>query len=218
MADPPAKLKITNETTNTSIECQFNPKEFKLGKRVQWTPVDTQNEDVSKMNFGGGKPQTYTLNLLFDTTDTGTDVRTQYTNFLLKLLQIDTTKKDANGKPTHEPPNCRLSWGSLLSIPCVVEEVDLTFTFFLSDGTPVRANAAVTFKQKVDENQQQAQNPTTRTQARKTRIVHEGERLDWIAYQEYGSVAHWRHIAETNNLADPGALRAGQILKLVPLP
>jgi nucleoid-associated protein YgaU len=42
--------------------------------------------------------------------------------------------------------------------------------------------------------------------------------LDWIAYQEYGAPAYWRHIAETNNLDDPKALYPGQILKLVPLP
>jgi nucleoid-associated protein YgaU len=49
-------------------------------------------------------------------------------------------------------------------------------------------------------------------------VVREGERLDWIAYQEYGRAAYWRHIAETNDLADPTDIRPGQILQLVPLP
>jgi nucleoid-associated protein YgaU len=49
-------------------------------------------------------------------------------------------------------------------------------------------------------------------------VVVEGQTLDWIAYQEYGSAAHWRHIADTNDLDDPRQLRSGQILNLVPLP
>ena len=46
----------------------------------------------------------------------------------------------------------------------------------------------------------------------------EGERLDWIAYQEYGNPRHWRHIADVNDLANPFDLRSGQVLKLTPLP
>jgi nucleoid-associated protein YgaU len=180
--------------------------------------TDTKKKDVAKLNFGGGNPATMSLELLFDTTDTGDDVRTKYTDFLLGLLEIDQNKKDENNNPVHEPPDCRLTWGSVLSLIVIVESVDLTFTFFLSNGTPVRATARLSLKQKIDEKQQSRQNPTSRSEARKTWIVHEGQRLDWIAYQEYGNPAHWRHIAETNDLADPGALQAGQILKLVPLP
>lgn len=217
MPDPPAKLTITNLTANKSIECKFNPKQLSLSKRASWAQQETKKKDVPRVNFGGGNPATMSLELLFDTTDTGDDVRTKYTDFLLGLLEIDETKKDQNNKPLHEPPDCRLTWGSVLSLVVVVESVDLTFTFFLNNGTPVRATARLSLKQKIDENQQSGQNPTTRTEARKTWVVHEGQRLDWIAFQEYGNPAYWRHIAETNNLADPGALRAGQILKLTPL-
>jgi nucleoid-associated protein YgaU len=41
--------------------------------------------------------------------------------------------------------------------------------------------------------------------------------LDWIAYQEYGDAAAWRHIAEVNNLHNPLSLVPGQLLKLTPL-
>jgi nucleoid-associated protein YgaU len=217
MPDPPAKLTITNLTANKSIECKFNPKQLSLSKRASWVQRETKKKDVPRVNFGGGNPATMSLELLFDTTDTGDDVRTKYTDFLLGLLEIDETKKDQNNKPLHEPPDCRLTWGSVLSLVVIVESVDLTFTFFLNNGTPVRATARLSLKQKIDENQQSGQNPTTRTEARKTWVVHEGQRLDWIAYQEYGNPAYWRHIAETNNLADPGTLRAGQILRLPPL-
>jgi nucleoid-associated protein YgaU len=48
--------------------------------------------------------------------------------------------------------------------------------------------------------------------------VHEGQSLDWIAYQEYGNPSCWRHIAEINDLDDPLNLQPGQVLKIVPLP
>lgn len=217
MAESPSKVTITNLTTNESKECQFNPKQFSLSKRVSWSQQDTKTKNVSNWSFGGGNPASMSVELFFDTTATGEDVRTKYTNFLLKLLNIDESKTDPAGKPLNEPPDCRFAWGSILTFVVVVESVDLTFTYFLSDGTPVRATARLSLKQKIDESQQSGQNPTSRSEARKTWIVREGETLDWIAFQEYGNPAHWRHIAETNDLANPRELRPGQVLKLVPL-
>ena len=46
--------------------------------------------------------------------------------------------------------------------------------------------------------------------------VAEGDRLDWIAYQEYGEASEWRRIAEANHLADPLALRPGMTLAIPP--
>jgi hypothetical protein len=218
MPDAPAKVTLTNLSTNQSKECQFNPTQFTLSKRVSWSKQDTKKKDVSNWSFGGGNPASMNVELFFDTTASGDDVRTKYTNFLLELLQIDESKTDSDGKPLHEPPDCRLAWGSILSFIVVVESVDLSFTYFLSNGTPVRATAKLSLKQKIDETEHAGQNPTSRSEARKTWIVREGETLDWIAFQEYGNPVHWRHIADTNGLANPRVLRAGQVLKLVPLP
>jgi nucleoid-associated protein YgaU len=83
----------------------------------------------------------------------------------------------------------------------------------------VRAQATVDFIQQDDSDDfADSTNPTTRTEARKTRVVQQGDRLDLIAYQEYGAVAHWRHLAEANGLHDPSGLRPGQVLVIPPLP
>jgi nucleoid-associated protein YgaU len=107
-------------------------------------------------------------------------------------------------------------WGSFLSYKGVISQIAQNFTLFKTDGTPLRASVDVTFSETGE--QQKKQNPTTRTEARKIWVVHEGQTLDWIAYQEYGDPACWRHIAETNNLPNPRDLRPGQVLKLTPLP
>ena len=49
-------------------------------------------------------------------------------------------------------------------------------------------------------------------------MIQMGDRLDYVAYQEYGHVSHWRYLAEVNNLLDPTDLRPGQILLVPPLP
>ncbi|MCJ7622525.1 MAG: LysM peptidoglycan-binding domain-containing protein [Anaerolineaceae bacterium] len=57
-----------------------------------------------------------------------------------------------------------------------------------------------------------SQNPTTRTAARKTHVVQQGDRMDYLAYQEYGQPGLWREIASANDLDDPLDIQPGQIL------
>lgn len=193
-----------------SVTCQYNPTELSLNKRVSWTPNVAKDKNVPNWSFGGGEAADMTVSLLFDTTSSGKDVRSEYTNFLLDLVKIDT-------KLGH-PPICRFQWGTINTFKAIVQSVDLTFTMFLPDGTPVRAKAKVSLKEYEDEGIFPRQNPTSASEARKIWVVIEGETLDWIAHQEYGDAGRWRHIAAVNNLDNPKDLRAGQVLNLPPLP
>jgi hypothetical protein len=197
------------------VTCHFNPNTFLLGKTILWETETNIGGDVSKISFSGGEAHKIgPIELLFDTTDTGKDVRDSY-KVLLQLAEVDPKNKNSKtGKS--EPPFCRFQWGKFLSFTAVITDITQTFTMFKGDGTPVRAKVKVTFLQVPEKLKKQ--NPTSSSEPRKIWVVHEGQRLDWIAYQEYGDPACWRYIAETNNLADPRDLRPGQVLRLVPLP
>jgi len=196
------------------LVCQFNPKDYSITKAVKWVYRQVDGKDVPDPEFAGGEAQDFSVELWFDSTDTGTDVRKKYQE-LLKMAQIDESKANrTTGKG--EPPQCKFQWGSYLSFTGVIKQVSQNFTLFKADGTPLRAKVGVTFAEVAEK--KKGQNPTTRTEARRIWVVHEGQTLDWIAHQEYGDPGYWRHIAETNDLVNPMALRPGQILKLVPLP
>jgi hypothetical protein len=75
MADSVSRVTITNLSTNESITCPFNPKELSISKSVSWQTDHVAKKDVSHWSFGGGNPASLPLDLLFDTTDTGKDVR-----------------------------------------------------------------------------------------------------------------------------------------------
>lgn len=207
------KAKFINLNRRQEVECHFNPDQFDITKTVGWTKKPSIGNDASELVFSGGEGQTFTIPLLFDTTSTGQDVRREY-KALFAMILTDKREKDPKTKQS-EPPMCRFQWGRFLSFDAVIEQISQKFTMFKPDGTPLRAEVSVTLKEVAAK--PAGQNPSTRSEARKTWVVQEGQRLDWIAFQEYGDSAQWRHIAETNNLDNPDALRTGQILKLVPL-
>ena len=207
-----AKIFRTDNTEN-AVECQFNPHDFSITKDIKWATTPVKGTEDPVMEFVGGEAKDFSVELLFDSTDTGGDVRDKYTK-LIEMTQIDSSK--ANQKTGKgEPPECQFQWGNYLSFTGVITTIAQKFVLFKGDGTPLRARVTVTFSQ--TPKKVAKQNPTSASESRKIWIVREGETLDWIAYQEYGSPAHWRHIAETNNLDNPMNLHPGQALKLVPL-
>ncbi len=197
-----------------SVTLHFNPKEFEIAGQINWVEQPSIGNSFPQMTFAGGEAQDMTIEMLFDSTDTGSDVRDCYKT-LLEIAAVDSTKKNQKTKKS-EPAECQFQWGQFLSFNAVIKSISQTFTMFKPDGTPLRAKVKVTFAQVGKK--PAGQNPTTRSEARRVWVVREGERLDLIAYQEYGDAAQWRHIAETNNLTNPMSLYAGQMLKLTPLP
>jgi nucleoid-associated protein YgaU len=202
------------------LTCQFNPNQLGFTKSNNWNHEPANNQNVGETTFSSGQPVTLTLDLLFDTTSSGEDVR-RYTQTLLDLMMVESRDAISAGEVvtvTLPPPSLIFMWGRLSSFAGYIQSITVRYTMFLSDGTPVRARANVSLRQHRDEQLFPPQNPTSRSAARKMHVVTEGESIDWIAYQEYGRPSHWRHIAETNDLDDPRDLRPGQVLNLVPLP
>ena len=232
MADTPptiAKAKLTwtakirvapmiNIPINSgTIDCQFNPSSLTIVKENEWTHEKSPAYNAPTSKFAGGDPATYSLDLFFDTysqTDADKkDVRF-FTNQLFQLSLRGGGR--AMFKVPSDPPTVSFIWGKIVLFSAVVTKVSVTFTMFSADGTPIRAKANVTFKQKefLGDDLIPAQNPTSRTDPRRTKIVDSGQRLDQIAYEEYEDPRQWRAIAEANNIDNPFQLSDGQILTI----
>lgn len=201
-----------------NLVCQFNPQELTITKGVRWVPVPAADMNSPFLVCAGGAPASFSLNLIFDTTQE-TDPKEQdvrrYTNQLLALTLMG--EDTEHGRV--EPPYVLFVWGELMLFQAVVQQVSISYTLFMSNGKPIRARAQVHFIQlDLEDDLGESTNPTSRTEPRKTRVVQDGDRLDLIAYQEYGHPAHWRYLAQSNNLGDPFDLRPGQILIVPPLP
>ncbi|MCB2179900.1 peptidoglycan-binding protein [bacterium] len=209
------KWKTRLQVVRGEIECQFNPTQLKISKEVGWSKDEAPNFNAPTIAFTGGKAATYELTLYFDSyyPDSPIDVR-EYTNKLLAL-----TLRDAGYSmykiPKALPPTVSFIWGNISLFSAVVSKVDITYTMFSPDGTPIRAMADVSFIQKrslLGDDMIPWQNPTSRTDPRKTRIVNSHQRLDLIAYEEYGDSNAWRRLAEANGIDNPFDLQDGQLL------
>jgi nucleoid-associated protein YgaU len=156
--------------------------------------------------FVGAKPASVTLEMFFDASEGG-DVAGGVDKLLACLEPHPKTKKD---KPS--PPFVSLGWGVKTYLDqAVVKSVSVKYTRFRPDGTPIRAVASVTLEELRPV--EPKQNPTSGAfDVEVERIMRPGDTLASIAYDELGSPALWRVIAEANGIDDPFRVPPGRSL------
>lgn len=201
--------------TRQRIPCLFNPDELSVSRTNKWKGEPMPGKNVPTLAYRGATGGSLTLNLTFDTTDTGRPV-TEHTNKLLQLMEIDSSlpgydPESGNGRP----PWVQFHWGDFHSFKSVVASLDLSFTYFSSEGIPLRAKANMSLTQFEQDDNWPRQNPTSGTpNPHRTHVVQPGETLDRIAAKHYGTPTPWRDIAVANGIEDPIALRPGTTLAI----
>jgi len=123
----------------------------------------------------------------------------------------------------HAPPICEFTWGPPLGTPQgiqfagIIDKLTQRFTYFLDDGTPVRATLNVTFKEYKTVKQQIAEIDKQSPDRTKLRVFKEGDSLWVLANAEYVDPGMWRVIANHNRLENPRIIAPGSTLELPPL-
>ena len=198
------------------IDCMFNPAKFSFSQSNRWESDQIPGKAVPTMRFAGGEGGSFALSLVFDTTSDGKAV-TLYTNKLLKLMDVDTSLPGYDAERSNgRPPWVKFHWGTTLhSFKAVVKNIDVTFTYFSSEGLPLRANVEMSLEQYEPDANWGPQNPTSGTpRPNRTHQVQVGDTLDRISAQYYGDSTQWRDIAAANGLMDPLDLKPGSMLAI----
>jgi hypothetical protein len=195
------------------MEVQYNPTQISRTKTVQIAEIAIPGLDSPIQQFVRGQTEKLTLELLFDTAAGGmgagaTSVRT-LTDPVSSLVRIQ--------PKTHAPPRVRVTWGTGLSLTAIAETVDVKFTLFSADGTPLRATATVTFRGYRTLREQLADLKLESADHTKRRAVRQGETLSRIAGDELGDPALWRMLADANPGVDPVDPAAGTQLDIPPV-
>ncbi|NJN81889.1 MAG: hypothetical protein HC802_06130 [Caldilineaceae bacterium] len=202
-------------TEGARFEVQYNPSSIPAEFGNDIYLKTSVGENVPQVSFAGGKGQKFSIKLLFDSWAKKSAFGTlmPVTSYYEDLKNWSQTKQGENNAP-----HLLVQWGSSFQFIGLIETISEDFTLFKPDGTPLRAEVKVCFRQTHLTNGKGKllpTNPTSRSYARKTWIVEYGQRLDWIAHQEYGDSAAWRTL-QSQRTRHPQAIYPGQILKLTP--
>jgi hypothetical protein len=124
---------LAGDDKNKSFPVHFNP------ASLQYTVANTQDQkqkNASGVQFVSQSTAKLTMDLVFDTTRTGEDVR-ETTDKMMKLLR---PYQDGGGKV---PPSVEFGWGAY-SFTGIVEQYKETLDFFSASGVPLRSSINIT--------------------------------------------------------------------------
>lgn len=138
------KAYFTNVDTGDVVPVMFNPEQVVVKKKVGWSWQAASKGKKGGLQFAAGKPRTVSLKLQMDTSGlqnddnepNAKDVRLAI-DPLYEMTNITDGEKD--------PPHVTFEWGGTdrLSFECVIDSMNVTFTKFNTDGTPIRADVAL---------------------------------------------------------------------------
>ena len=211
------------------IEVQFNPTELAFSKAIQLAEIGIPGLDAPIQQFVRGQAEKLTLELFFDTTDTGMDAGarsvTKLTDQIYSLVKI-------HGE-SHATPVCEFSWnptrfpGADLadgqagqkrnSFRCIVESVSQKFTLFSPQGIPLRATVSVALREYRPLDKQLQELNLQSPDHTRVHSVQRGDTLTGIAGRLYESPAEWRRLATHNLITDPRRLSPSRLLEIPPV-
>ena len=216
-------LPINGSHRGVRYEVLFNPAEYSIEKGNTFQSTSLPGLATPVTQFVTGNADTLSMELYFDTYAKSSrhgnvtlkeDVR-NYTRPIANLMEID--------PELHAPPICEFIWGPPIGTPeglefrGILEKCSQKFTYFLDDGTPVRATLSVSFKEYKTVEQQLSEMKQQSADRTKLREFKEGDAIWLYASNEYGDPEKWRVIADHNQLDNPRLVAPGTKLELPPL-
>ncbi|HLT34887.1 MAG TPA: hypothetical protein VK034_01345 [Enhygromyxa sp.] len=213
--------KVSLGLLRDSLEVQYNPESL----TTRHASVFQGRQGIAV--HGGQARWAYnpgtelTVKLIFDGTRVGSmgvlgfrdpSVAKQVEDFLTLCYDVQSE--------SHEPAYLTLTWGHGVlgsgGFKCRLESVDIQYTLFNRDGSPLRAELSAKFVEALDPDAAKRELRLSSPDLSHRRIVRAGDTLPLLCREIYGSPEHYLRVAEVNSLDDFRELVPGQALIFPP--
>jgi hypothetical protein len=195
----------------------FNPESYSKKYAIEYGKEKGSFKEHT-VNYATNTPPSLSFKLLLDGTgsqEVGVlkDKNQSVADRIKHLIDISF---EVNGK-IHEPNYLEVSWGGGLKLPCRLSSIDINYTSFNPDGTPLRAELTLELLSDEEVQKRMAREDKQSPDITHSRIVKCGDTLPLLCKAVYGSTDQYLWIAEQNQLDDFRDLNPGQRLFFPPL-
>lgn len=209
---PTFKTFPTPQFSGPPYVIQFNPKEYSQNERIGFHQENAIGKDGTELKFARTSPKDYQFELLIDGTGaSGVENKREV------LAEIELFKATVAFKGNlHRPNTLLLIWGALI-IFCELTQLNIKYTLFRPNGTPLRALLSVTFKETVNVVQSLLQMALESTDLTHRRVVQEGDKLPLMCQNVYQTTRYYLEVARANEITNFRSLKPGMELIFPPV-
>jgi Contractile injection system tube protein len=219
------KLKIfafvdverTRRATVPTFEAMFNPASIEQSYCIPWGKRRGMNESGAELQYAGSNPAELRLVLVFDGTgvDTIGIAALPRKSVATRVDELFAVAHRYNGA-IHQPNYLRAMWGEL-SFDGRLANVDVKYTSFDRDGTPLRAELTVKLLADISAEKLAKLENKQSPDVTHERVVRSGDTLPLLTKEVYGSATPYLLVARWNGLDDFRRLTPGARIEFPPL-
>lgn len=214
----------SDKQRQTKLKCyevMFNPSTLSLKYENRFSRQQGINTSSAESSYQYTRPRSLNLELIVDVTARNqtkeiSSVK-QKVEDIIKLLVM-------NGD-IHQPPFLKLHWGEMqwgtggssTTFDCRVCSIDVTYTLFARDGTPLTAKLVTEFIEDVNDQKRIRLERKNSPDLTHIRVVTAGNSLPLLAQEVYQNPLLYLKIAQHNNLDNFRGIANGTTLYFPPV-
>ena len=209
---------------NGTFEALFNPASLSQKYEIEYAKQQAVGSSDGERRYIRNKPQELKLKLILDETGvstTGVALLATQSTVAEKVKHFLRLAFHYNGD-IHQPNFLIVKWGTLSfwgspEFRCRLESVEIDYTSFNRDGTPLRAELDVKLISDQALERRLAQENAQSPDLTHRRVIKSGDTLPLLCREIYGEAAYYLRVAQANNLDSFRTLTPGQELIFPPL-
>ncbi len=196
--DPGFSSKAPTATNPFTV--WINPASYAHKTQIRYNDRQAQGSSGPSPEFNRVGEEEISFDLVFDATGVVPPVSGQsYTNGVADgLKQFTSLLATVNGT-IHSPNYLILSWAQL-QFQCVLYSMNISYTLFRPDGTPLRAKLSLSFQSYTSETQLAKQANLSSPDLTHLVTVNAGDTLPLLCHRIYGDSNQYLKVARYNGL------------------
>lgn len=194
-------------------EADINPEKFSHNHSISYTEPTNASSEGNTPKFKSIGPESVSFTLQFDATGIIKMNKDRDVTAAIEELKEITYTYDGT---IHRSNYLVISWGSFI-FPCTLDSLNVNYTMFKSDGTPLRATVDVSFKAYVNEATRKLQASKSSPDMTHQKIMTEGFTLPLLSKEVYNTPDYYFKLAMYNGLDTFRNIKSGTKIILPPL-
>ena len=198
----------------------INPESFTQTFKINADTSQGHGNPGTEAKYKSTEPEQLRLEFVLDGTKTMEGYGGDNKDYVSKKVhdQLDDLMKcvyNFDGK-IHRPRFLIVHWGSEMDFKCVLSNLDLNYTLFEPDGSPLRVKVNATFLAHKSREQLLAESRASSPDLTHYRKVNQGDRLDLLSNEIYNNPKYLMQLGKVNNLVTIRRIKAGSDLYFPP--
>jgi hypothetical protein len=220
------KDKRYQQKLGEEFELSINPEQFSQQFKIAYNREQPQGSQHNDPKYKYTRPQELKLDFVFDGTGVVPDKKNPgkfHRNVVSQLQDFFRLTYTMNPE-THKPNFLRLLWGEFSfgygnknGFNCLLTDLQVTYTLFASNGTPLRAKLSATFTSFTEQKLRLLEERKESPDLTHSRTVTAGDTLPLMTYRIYDDPSYYLQIAKVNGLTSFRQLATNTDLMFPPL-